>query len=103
MPGFDGSGPRGQGPMTGGARGNCNSAAGAYAPGPYRGYGPGFGRGRGRGFGYGRGNANLSPQPVPAYTMPPEQEIGALKAQAEAMKNSLEAITRRIQAMDTQD
>ena len=32
MPGFDGTGPMGQGPMTGGGRGFCAM--------PYRGYGP---------------------------------------------------------------
>jgi len=39
MPGFDGTGPRGEGPMTGGARGYCavrlpngpNDVAGGYA------------------------------------------------------------------------
>jgi len=35
MPGFDGTGPAGMGPMTGGARGWCNP----YSP-LYAGYGP---------------------------------------------------------------
>ena len=83
MPGFDGTGPRGMGPMTGGARGFCNPYyAGVRAPivgvnpyttpygtgytPPYRaGYYPppaaypygayGFGRGFGWGRGFGRG------------------------------------------------
>ena len=76
MPGFDGTGPGGMGPMTGGGRGLCNpysslyAGYGAYsAPYPYqapvagwpaRGYGlgrPRWGlRGfRGRGMGWGRG------------------------------------------------
>jgi len=85
MPGFDGTGPRGMGPMTGGARGFCNpSYAGGRAPFggaypysapygtgyvppygvgystpyagyPYGAYGFGGGFGRGRGFGGGRG------------------------------------------------
>jgi len=38
MPGLDGTGPRGQGPLTGGGRGNC---AGAF---------PSAGRGGGRGW-----------------------------------------------------
>jgi len=84
MPGFNGTGPRGMGPMTGGGRGFCNPhyAGGrppvmgaypyttpygaGYVP-PYGGYySPyaaypygsfGFGRGfrMGRGFGFGRG------------------------------------------------
>lgn len=31
MPGFDGTGPAGMGPMTGGARGRCNPANAPYA------------------------------------------------------------------------
>jgi hypothetical protein len=75
MPGFDGTGPAGRGPMTGGGRGWCNpynagytgyqpygppyaapvGPAYAYGPGrPRWGLGWGFG-GRGRGFGRGRG------------------------------------------------
>jgi len=71
MPGFDRTGPRGMGPMTGGGRGWCNpytpwyAGYGAYRPPsavpvrPYGGYLPFYGPGRprwglGRGFG-GRG------------------------------------------------
>jgi len=49
MPGFDGSGPAGGGPMTGGGRGYC-SAGGSYRLGrswSRRSVGSGFGRGRG--------------------------------------------------------
>ena len=52
MPGMDGTGPMGQGPMTGGRRGWC--ATGAVGAG--RGFGPGAAMGRGRGGGYGRRN-----------------------------------------------
>lgn len=80
MPAFDGSGPWGQGPMTGWGRGGCAPWAGdftnvpmipaGYRTTPYRtGFGRGralgrgfrrlawfgFGRGRGRSFGRGRG------------------------------------------------
>ena len=60
MPGFDGSGPAGMGPMTGGARGYCAGYAPEYGPGfrygGMRGWGGGrFGRGRGFGRGFGRG------------------------------------------------
>ena len=48
MPGFDGTGPMGAGPMTGGGRGFCNPA--------YAGYGQGYGGG----FGYGRGLAGAA-------------------------------------------
>jgi hypothetical protein len=57
MPGFNGTGPRGMGPMTAGGRGFCNPYSSMYGTG--FGYRPGFGRpmgrGRGRGMGFGRG------------------------------------------------
>ena len=49
MPGFDGTGPRGMGPMTGGGRGFC----GPYAVGSGYGLGRGYGFERGYGFGMG--------------------------------------------------
>ena len=62
MPGFDGTGPMGAGPLTGGGRGFCAAyPAMRYGPpltrAPYYGppaYGPLYGRpfGRGRGFGW---------------------------------------------------
>jgi hypothetical protein len=76
MPGFDGTGPAGMGPMTGGARGRCNPYGPSYASyGPYRppypapvrsyygGYPPAYGFGRprwgmGRGF-WGRGGRGM--------------------------------------------
>lgn len=57
MPGFDGTGPMGQGPMTGGGRGYCAVPANNGQPQPAgRGVAAGFGRGIGRGAGgFGRG------------------------------------------------
>lgn len=60
MPGFDGTGPRGMGPMTGGGRGFCNPYGSFYGMAPRYGFawggrGGGFGRGMGRGRGIGRG------------------------------------------------
>ena len=60
MPGFDGSGPIGEGPMTGGGFGYCGSdrrpryaLRGRPVYGRFgAGRGPGFGRGRGFGLGY---------------------------------------------------
>jgi hypothetical protein len=67
MPGFDGTGPMGMGPMTGGGKGFCTMPYRGYgpyaygmrapyytAPGSYPFYGPAFGAGRGRVFGGGR-------------------------------------------------
>jgi hypothetical protein len=58
MPGLDGTGPAGIGPMTGWGRGYCNPSLGAYGPAPVFGpayWGPGYGRGFARGPGFGRG------------------------------------------------
>lgn len=74
MPGFDRTGPRGEGPRTGWGQGKCGKASRQTAdyergyeepvtgsgyplggPGGGRGLGPGRGRGGGRGRGRGRG------------------------------------------------
>jgi hypothetical protein len=88
MPGFDGTGPRGMGPMTGGGRGFCSPWGVGAA---YRSYGvaPGAGYGYGRSFGVG--------PYVP--TMTKEQELDFLKNQAQAMKGQLEQIEARIQQL----
>jgi hypothetical protein len=68
MPGLDGTGPRGLGPLTGGGRGFCVTGTSPTTVQPvstipqrpiynrvYRGQGFGMGRGGGRGMGRGRG------------------------------------------------
>ena len=85
MPGFDGTGPRGMGPMTGGGRGFCaiplSSAWPAYAR---------------RGF------------TMPYYGTPsfaPEiarkEELDYLKRLAQSMKEDLKEIEERIQQIET--
>jgi len=117
MPGGDGTGPGGMGPMTGRAAGVC---AGYAVPGYAnsvggRGMGMGFGRGggfgRGRGFGGGRSGFGLpayggainpyaySAVPVaPAIT--PQQELNGLKGQAESLEDALNGIKKRIEELD---
>jgi hypothetical protein len=51
MPGFDGTGPRGMGPMSGRGRGFCAISREQFD----KGFFGRFGRGLGRGFGMGRG------------------------------------------------
>ncbi len=102
MPGFDGSGPMGAGPMTGGARGYCNPGYAGYNR-PV-GYGRGMARGRGAGAGYGmgrgfrRGYGGMYPPYAPAYA--PADELSDLRQQADAVKNTLDAINRRISEID---
>jgi hypothetical protein len=131
MPGGDGTGPGGMGPMTGRAAGFC---AGFPVPGyanPVggRGMGMGWGRGfrgggfgRGRGFGWGRAGYGMpawgggvssyayggavnpyaySGAPF-APTVAPQQELDSLKGQAEYLEDSLDGIKKRIEELESQ-
>jgi len=110
MPGFDRTGPMGEGPMTGGARGRCNPNYAGYDPrfysGGYRGLGlrrgfrGGFGPEMGRGRRYGRGYGWFPPAIDPGFPADAAGEVDMLKAQADHMKNSLDAINERIEALE---
>jgi len=105
MPGFDRTGPGAAGPMTGGARGFCNPAAGSFRPGFDRGFGYGRGFCRGRGFGRGFGRAmgrgyGWQGAGYGPYASQPSGELDALKSQAEYLKVSLEAIAKRIEDLE---
>lgn len=111
MPGFDGSGPMGAGPMTGGARGYCNPPAAGYGRpigyGRGMGYSRGYGRGYGRGYNFGRGfGRGVGPGYygyVPIYGQGPIDELTALKQQADDIKNTLDAINSRIAELQNAD
>ena len=127
MPGGDGTGPGGMGPMTGRAAGYC---AGYGVPG-YMNPGPGYGGywgGRGRRGGWrnwyratGMPGYARAARGMPAYGGPtaapygyappqggygynpygsPEQELDALKQQAEYMEQNLSDIRERIQELE---
>ena len=115
MPGFDRTGPRGTGPMTGGGRGLCNPSSTRAG---FTGYGFGFrgssppqpyiGRGRG---GLprcwypgapGRG-ALYATAPAASYQSSSQEELEFLKEQSRTMKRDMEEITRRIQELEKQD
>ena len=127
MPGGDGTGPVGMGPMSGRAAGFC---AGYAVPGymnPVGGRGMGgFGRGRG-GRGGGRGwrnrfyatglfgwqRAAMGYPPVAAAPVAPgvapfaatatgDQQLGALKTQADYLANALEDVRKRIEELEGQ-
>ena len=101
MPGFDRTGPRGMGPMTGGGRGLCNprgTGVGLRGAG-FRGYTPPWpyvGRGHG---GYARcqypGFIRDYAEPYPVR----DQEIDDLKSQAQAMREQLTRIEDTISQM----
>ena len=119
MPGFDGTGPMGGGPMTGGGRGLCTPYGRSYAGSGYGrgrgfrgGFGPGFGGGRGYGRGFG-GRGYYPPQGGwygPAYAPPygspypmnPEDEVNALKDEATYLKGEIDAINKRIEELESE-
>ena len=105
MPRGDKTGPQGLGPMTGRAAGNC---AGYDVPGYMD---PIAGRGRGRNGGRGRRNRRTAtgmpgwaragaPSAQPAAA--PEQELFALRAQAERLEGALKNIKKRIDETEAQ-
>ncbi|MDD5005361.1 MAG: DUF5320 domain-containing protein [Candidatus Omnitrophica bacterium] len=119
MPGGDGTGPMGLGPMTGRAAGYCAgySMPGYINPIPGRGY---FGRGRGffgRGGGRGRRNwyhaTGLTGWQRASIGMPafggvypyapevtPKQEADILRNEADVLKKQLEDIQGRIETLE---
>lgn len=108
MPGYDGTGPMGAGPMTGGARGRCNRATVGTIPAYMGGYGYGRGLGlrlgfrggygldMGRGRGFGRGYRWYPPAAGPDYPADATREMDMLKADADYIQKSLDAINQRI-------
>jgi hypothetical protein len=109
MPGFDGTGPSGEGPMTGGGFGYCGT--GRRSPlglggmglrgrfGAGRGFG-GFGRGLGRA--YGRSYLNRMAW-LPARqprSLDLDSELAALQQEAEDAKAYLEDLKTRIAELE---
>jgi hypothetical protein len=104
MPGFDGTGPGGRGPRTGGGRGFCYPGGrgarpygygGVYHPArPWHGY-QGFGSWPAAGpYAYG------GPAPyAPRWTR--EQEIEGLQDEAKAIREHLSQIESRIQELES--
>ena len=103
MPGGNGTGPSGMGPMTGRGAGFC---AGFGTPGfsnagggrGFFGRGRGMGPGRGLGFGGWAGTGYGAPV---AQSMTSEQELEGLKGQAEHLESSLNQIKARIEALQS--
>lgn len=109
MPGGDGTGPDGAGPMTGRAAGYCAGYGmpGYAKPRPRAGFGRGFwGRGGGRGRGYRHWfRATGLPGWLRSFTpfaQAPDAETDTLKAQAGFLERQLEAIRRRLSALEAE-
>ncbi len=95
MPGLNGTGPRGMGPMTGGGRGFC-SPWGVRAA--FRSYGVSPGMGYGYPY-YGAGPAAPGYAPF-APQVSQEEELGFLKGQTGTLRRQLEQIEARIQELE---
>ena len=101
MPGGDGTGPMGQGPMTGWGAGFCGGFG--RAGNPNRGYGRGYGRGLGwrnrfcrrifPGWGFGRN--------VPA-PLTDQDELNLLKEQAEQLQQDLQQVKQRMDVLQSE-
>jgi hypothetical protein len=108
MPGYDGSGPMGMGPMTGGARGRCNANNRFYGRKESM---PGFGMGRGRGYRnmfwatglprWMRSALNWPGNYPVSYSK--DEEMGFLKGQAAALRSDLDAIDDRLRALQSEE
>ena len=97
MPGYDGTGPMGQGAMTGGGFGAC--ATGVAAGRKFLGFGRG--RGGGRGLGAVRGFAfKRRVLPADPYMPEPKEELSMLKQEAEYMKRDLSDVEARINELE---
>ena len=100
MPGSDGTGPMGRGPMTGRASGLCAGYPnpGYTAPGFGRGYGRGWGRGVGHGFwGCGRRYWYRDFNDVPIDQPHKEDEKVYLENLVKNLEDELKAIKERLQ------
>ncbi len=109
MPGFDGTGPLGRGPMTGWGRGFCVSPANRLRYWGFRGFGGGWGRGwRNRYYatgipgwawaGYGRGiypgwRFGYGPE------ITTEEELERLNEEARLLEKDLEEIRQRMEEL----
>jgi uncharacterized protein DUF5320 len=116
MPGLDRQGPMGAGPMTGGRRGLCANTVSRFdSPvsvglgygrglGLGRGFRGGFGPGRGRGAG-GRFAGRFAESPRfydEAYPPGPTSEMDMLKAEANAIQETLAGVLKRITELETE-
>ena len=106
MPGFDRTGPRGQGPLTGRGLGNCGGGSaprGALINRGLRGSGQGMGRGFwGRGFGWRRMQSIPDNDPRTEYenvSLSREEEKKILEAELKDIELEKQAVEKKLQEL----
>lgn len=103
MPGFNGTGPNGAGPMTGRGMGSCaGNNVDARGFGAGRGMGRGLGRGAGR-RGCGYASAGFRFGGWPAYEPTEDQKKEILNNQANFLENELKVIHDEINRLSNTD
>ena len=131
MPGFDRTGPEGQGPLTGGGFGYCGYKANKSASRAGRWFGRGLGgspRGGGRGFGFGGGRCDYRGRslgrgrgrglgwrnrysttwsdygpPASYVEQLPDDRIGLLKDRADLLRKELDDISAMIEELTSSE
>ncbi len=106
MPGRNGTGPEGRGPMTGWGLGFCASPGEretrpgfGYGRGYMGGYGSGYGEGYGRGYSRGPGRGIRCRRYWDAPLPDPERERIVLAARARNIEDELKAIKERLDSL----
>ena len=95
MPGFDGTGPRGQGAMTGGGFGFCSVPAGSRRVG-YAGRGAFGGRGRGQRNRYWMTGQPLWARGAGPYVPTRETDMQSLQERADLLERELQNIRQQL-------
>lgn len=107
MPGKNGTGPVGAGPMTGRAMGFCvGTEVSGYANavgGRGCGMGRGRGMGQGRGFGRGFGLSSVAGSYLPSRKITADEELEAIKGQARYFEDSLKEINERLEGLQSRN
>lgn len=106
MPGFDRSGPMGQGSQTGRGMGKCNPDTPSSDQ--YYAFGRGLGRGRGfsagfGGAGRGRGANYFGPAAENRQSGSPASEQETLRTQVNQLQQSLTTLQQRLDALENKE
>ncbi|SHL05638.1 hypothetical protein SAMN02745216_04536 [Desulfatibacillum alkenivorans DSM 16219] len=94
MPGGDGTGPLGNGPLTGRGAGFCGRGVRSAGRGLGMGRGLGYGMGAGRGFGN-RGFAQAGPVNADYVESGNQEELESLRSEVQALREAVNQLTKK--------